>query len=71
MAEDEERTVEEVKKEIVETVNKIVGNINNIDSKKEKADVTLAVLNDVIAGVELSKIEKAGTLVYLMNKRLS
>lgn len=50
MAEDKEKTVEEIKKEIVETVNKAVGNINNLDSKKEKADVTLAVLNDVIAG---------------------
>lgn len=71
MVEDKERTVEEIKNEIVETVNKVVGNINNLDSKKEKADVTLAVLNDITAGVELSKIEKAGTLVYLISKRLS
>lgn len=71
MAEHKEKTVEEIKNEIVETANKVVGNINNLDSKKEKADVTLAVLNDIIAGVELSKIEKAGTLVYLISKRLS
>lgn len=65
----DERTTEEVKKEITETVNKVVGNINNLDSKKEKADVTLEVLNNITAGVDLSKVEKAGTLVYLMNKR--
>ena len=66
----DEKTIEEVKEEITEQVKKVVGNINNIDSKKEKADVTLDVLNEVVAGVDLSKIEKAGTLAYLMDKRI-
>lgn len=70
MTNQDDKTVEELKKEIDETVKKIVGNINNLDSKKDKADVVLSVLNDVIAGVELSKIEKAGTLIYLMNNRV-
>jgi len=65
-----EKTLEEFKKEITEIVNTVVGNINNIDSKKEKADVTLDVLNQIIAGVDLSKIEKAGTLLYLQAKRI-
>ena len=66
----DEKTIDDIKKEIVEQVIKLVGNINNIDSKKEKADVTLDVLNEVVAGVDLSKIEKAGTLAYLMDKRI-
>ena len=66
----DEKTIDDIKKEIVEQVIKLVGNINNIDSKKEKADITLTVLNEVVAGVDLSKIEKAGTLAYLMDKRI-
>ena len=65
-----EKTIEEIKNEINEEVNKFIGKINNIDSKKEKADITLEVLNSIIAGVDLSKIEKAGTLVYLQHKRI-
>lgn len=66
----EEKTINEIKAEVVEQVKKLVGNINNIDSKKEKADTTLEVLNDIVAGVDLTKIEKAGTLSYLMDKRI-
>ena len=66
----DEKTIDDIKKEIVEQVNRVIGGINNLDSKSEKAEVTQFVLNSIIAGVDLSKIEKAGTLAYLMNKRL-
>ena len=66
----DEKTIQETKDEISEQVKKVVGNINNLDSKKDKADVTFEVLNEVVAGVELSKLEKAGTLAYLMDKRI-
>jgi len=66
----EEKTKEEITKEINEFVDKVVGNLNNIDSRKDRGDMALEVLNAVIAGVELSKTEKAGTLVYLIKKRI-
>ena len=56
--------------EIGEQIKKVVGNVNNLDSKKDKANATMIVLNEVIAGVELSKLEKAGTLAYLMDRRI-
>jgi len=31
----------------------------------------LEVLNSIIAGVELSRVEKAGTLTFLLNKRVN
>jgi len=62
--------MEDVKKEIIELVGKVVGKLNSFDSKKDRADETLTVLNSIIAGVELSKIEKAGTLTYLLSGRL-
>ncbi len=65
-----EKTVQKIIEEITEQTKKVVGNINNLDSKKDKADVVMVVLNEVIAGVELSKLEKAGTLAYLMDKRI-
>ena len=67
----EEKTTEDIHNEITEQVKKVIGNINNFDSKKEKADVTLEVLNSIIAGVELSRVEKAGTLTFLLNKRVN
>ncbi len=66
----DEKTTEDIKKDITEQVSKVVGGINNLDSKTEKAETTQLVLNSLIAGVDLSKIEKAGVLAYLMNKRL-
>ena len=68
--EEKEKTMQDLKNEITELVKKVVGNVNNIDSKKDKADVTLDILNEIVAGVDLSKIEKAGTLAYLMEKRV-
>lgn len=58
-------------KEMQESVNKVVGMLNGLDSNKERLSETLSVLNEVIAGVDLSKTEKAGTLVYLMSKRIN
>lgn len=65
-----EKTIEEVKLEILEDVTKIAGKIDNIDSRSEKASITGEALNAIIADVNLSKIEKAGILAYLTKKRL-
>jgi len=62
--------IEDLKKDIEEMVTKIVGKINNIDSKKDRAETTQNTLNNIVAMAELSKIEKAGTLAYLLNGRL-
>lgn len=64
-----EQTIEDVKKDISELVTKVIGKLNSFDSKKEREDIVSDVLNSVIAGVELSKTEKAGVLVYLLNRR--
>jgi len=64
------KTLEEVKNEVREVINNVVGKINDIDSRSEKAELTTETLNQVIAGVELSKLEKAGILAYLTKKRL-
>lgn len=66
----EEQTVEDIKNQVIEQVSKVVANINNIDSKKEKCDTIIEVLNQLIAGVELSKIEKAGVMVTIQHKRI-
>lgn len=66
-----EKTVEEVQSEVEEIISSIIGKINDIDSRVKKADLTMEVLNQLIAGVDLSKLEKAGTLAYLLKKRLS
>lgn len=68
---EEEKTIEDIKSEITEITKKLIGSINNIDSKKEKADITQEVLNQVIAGADLSKIEKAGIILYLQARRVS
>ena len=65
-----EQTVEDIKTQVTEQVSKVVANINNIDSKKEKCETVIEVLNQVIAGVELSKIEKAGVMVTIQHKRV-
>lgn len=62
---------EEIKTEITELVNQVIGKLNGFDSKTERADTVSAVLNQVIAGIELSKTEKAGVLAYLLIKRTS
>ena len=63
-------TVEDILKEIGELKEKVVGKINNLDSNKQKADAVLEALNSIIAGVDLSKVEKAGILAYLMDRRI-
>jgi len=62
--------IEDVRREIVELVNKVIGKLNSFDSKKERADEVMSVLNSIIAGAELSKIEKAGILTYLLMARV-
>lgn len=66
----EEQTVQDIKTQVSEQVSKVIANINNIDSKKEKCDTVIETLNQVIAGVELSKIEKAGVMVTIQHKRV-
>ena len=67
--EDKPKTVDEIKIEIDQLTASIIGKINKCDSKRDVADITQTVLNTVIAKVDLSKLEKAGILVYLTNKR--
>jgi len=62
--------IAEAKNDILEAVKNVVGNINNIDSRNEKSEIVSLVLNSIIAGVELSKLEKAGILSYLVAKRV-
>lgn len=62
--------VEDTLKEINELATQISGKINNIDSRKVRADVVSEVLNGILATAELSKIEKAGLMAYLMDKRI-
>ena len=64
-----EKTMD-VKAEITEQVASIVGKLNAFDSKQERADTVEIVLNSILAGVELSKLEKAGIMSYLMDKRI-
>lgn len=69
MAKDEEKTTQEIKEEINELVSKVVGKVNSIDSQKEMNETTLSILNSIVAGVDLSKIEKAGLMTYLLQNR--
>ena len=66
----EEQTLENKKIEIDELISKVYGKINNFDSNNDKCDITQKVLNDIIAGTNLSKLEKAGILAYLTKRRL-
>ena len=65
------KTVQEVKSEITQLVDSVVGKINSLDSKKEVSDTTFEILNKIIANVDLSKLEKAGTIAYLQSKRVN
>ena len=56
--------------EINELCKSIYGMINSFDSIKEKEEHTSSVLNSIIAGVELSKNQKAGIMTYLIHKRI-
>lgn len=62
---------EQLEKEIKELSDAIIGKINSFDSIKDKENSVSAVLNTVIAGVELSKNQKAGVLTYLLHKRVN
>ena len=62
--------IEDSLKEINELTTTIVGKINNLDSRKVRADVVSEVVNGILANAELSKIEKAGLMAYLMDKRI-
>jgi len=64
------QTLQDVRAEIVELGNQITGKLNSFDSKTERADTLSLILNQLVANVELSKIEKAGVLAYLMDKRI-
>jgi hypothetical protein len=61
---------EMIEKEIREFSEGIIGKINSFDSIKDKEDSVSSVLNSIIAGVELSKNQKAGVLTYLLHKRV-
>lgn len=66
-----ELTTNELKsKEIKELSDAIIGKINSFDSNKDKETSISGVLNSIIAGVELSKNQKAGILTYLVHKRV-
>lgn len=65
-----EKTVEEIKKEINAQIDSVVGKINKFDSRTDQTEVIQAVLNDIIAKVNLSKLEKAGVIAYLNARRV-
>ncbi len=65
-----EKTVDEVKAEVLALVDSLVGKINQFDSKHDMTETTMTVLNDVVAKVNLSKVEKAGCIAYLTVRRI-
>ncbi len=63
-------TVEDVKDEINQLVNSLVGKINSFDNKRDVQDTTQRVLTDVLAKADLSKLEKAGIMAFVLNRRV-
>lgn len=61
---------DEIVAEVAELVKSVVGKLNSLDSKAERANACSAVLTDIIAGTELSKIEKVGILFSLTTSRV-
>lgn len=59
-----------VEKEIEELVKQVIGKINNVDSRTEKASLSQKAMNDVVAGVDLSKLEKTGMMTTLLLNRV-
>ena len=55
--------------EITALQNKMLGLINSLDSRAEKVNILHQVMDNTIAGVEISKIEKAGILAFVSKKR--
>lgn len=62
--ESKERTAE-----INALTTKLVGLLNSLDSKSEKAQTLQALVDGLIAGADISKIEKAGILAFVAHKR--
>jgi hypothetical protein len=60
----------DVKQEVAELINTAISKINNLDSRIEKADIIGQALNNLVAGVELSKLEKKGMMTDLLFKRM-
>jgi len=69
-AEEEIKKVSDIIAEIEEYITKVVGKINSLDSKTDRANVCSQVMNRVVAGAELSRIEKVGILAMLLNQRI-
>jgi len=64
------KKTEDVLAEINELVQRVIGKINSLDSRNDRASVCETVLTSVIAGTELSRIEKVGILFGLTSARV-
>jgi len=64
------KKTEDVLAEINELVRSVIGKINSLDSRNDRANVCESVLTSVIAGTDLSRIEKVGILFGLTSARV-
>ena len=64
------KTATDISAEVDQLVNSIVGKVNALDSKNDRANIVQSVINTVVAGVELSRIEKVGILYIVTNSRV-
>ena len=74
MSENEVAVSEEDKKRLTEITaiqKKLCGLINTLDSRAEKVSILHQLIDNLVAGTEISKIEKSGILAFITVKRSS
>ena len=59
------KTLTDTQTEVNQLASSVIGKINSLDSKNDRASVVQELINTLIAGVELSRIEKIGILYRL------
>lgn len=64
------KTTAEITQEVNQLATSIIGKINSLDSKNDRATAVQETINMLIAGVELSRIEKVGILYTVTNSRV-
>jgi len=67
----ETERAKEQAEEIAVLTKKLVGAINSLDSRGEKSKILADSVDNLIAGVEIAKVEKAGILISTTIKRAS